>query len=306
MRSPAKKNRGDKIFAADWNLLIEAIEARTPRPGAGLELIASSGGFAYSKPPQALPNLAYPPFAVIAIAKNGTSFKVTINDGWVIERQPESDITPAVKFWMPTYGGTALDTVPRPQLTMNTGDIAWCKIETNTKGVIKTTPTILINAADQNGTHYNPVDPDASGTDGTHYVKLFKLVNDGGTPAIKSYQRSDIEHYAQLWTGENIGSGARVFKEYAETQNAYKFRCLKAKDYGGIKITENGDDIEFESDGWWGTITLDYTAAGASPVQWEFVIKGGRLFSVMAPGGASPGTEETPGIVDIPIVDTDT
>ncbi|MCX6866619.1 MAG: hypothetical protein NTV46_10460 [Verrucomicrobia bacterium] len=50
MRLPEKKKPGDPVLAADWNLLLEAIEARTPRSGAGLELVSSSGGFAYSAP----------------------------------------------------------------------------------------------------------------------------------------------------------------------------------------------------------------------------------------------------------------
>ena len=49
-RLPEKKKPGDPVLAADWNALLDAIAARTPRPGAGLELIASSGGFAYSAP----------------------------------------------------------------------------------------------------------------------------------------------------------------------------------------------------------------------------------------------------------------
>ena len=47
MRLPPKKRPGNPILASDWNTLIEALEARTPRPSAGLELISVSGGFAY-------------------------------------------------------------------------------------------------------------------------------------------------------------------------------------------------------------------------------------------------------------------
>ena len=47
MRLPPKKRPGNPILAKDWNLLIDALEARTPRPSAGLELVFTSGGFAY-------------------------------------------------------------------------------------------------------------------------------------------------------------------------------------------------------------------------------------------------------------------
>ena len=63
---------------------MDAIAARTPRPGDGLKFISSSGGFAYAapKPLDALPG--QPPFSVIGIAKSGGGYKVTIKEGKVV------------------------------------------------------------------------------------------------------------------------------------------------------------------------------------------------------------------------------
>lgn len=47
MRLPPKKRPGNPILASDWNTLIDALEARTPRTGSGLEMVSSSGGFTY-------------------------------------------------------------------------------------------------------------------------------------------------------------------------------------------------------------------------------------------------------------------
>jgi hypothetical protein len=47
MRLPGKKRSGNPILASDWNMLIDALEARTPRPGTGVELVAMTGGFTY-------------------------------------------------------------------------------------------------------------------------------------------------------------------------------------------------------------------------------------------------------------------
>jgi hypothetical protein len=47
MKLPPKKRPGNPILASDWNTLVDALGARTPRPSAGLELINTSGGFAY-------------------------------------------------------------------------------------------------------------------------------------------------------------------------------------------------------------------------------------------------------------------
>jgi hypothetical protein len=244
-RLPARKKRGDPVLAQDWNALLDAIASRTPRPGTGLELIASSGGFAYSKPgPGIAPNQNLPPFAVIGIEKKDGGYQVTVKDGWVIERKPKSGDTPAVKFHMPKVGDKTLDTIPRPQIAMAFGDTLWCKIVTDEMGEISEEPEILAAAGDQDGKHYYPVDPEGSGSDGEYFVKLFKLEDDGGTPRVKVYQQSDIEHWAQLWTGENTGGGANVFKDHKEDANIYRFRTVRG-DYG-IRQTQTTDEVELD------------------------------------------------------------
>ena len=61
MRLPEKKRPGNPVLASDWNLLLEAIAARTPRPSPGLELVHSSGGFIYRLRPVAGGGPASPP-----------------------------------------------------------------------------------------------------------------------------------------------------------------------------------------------------------------------------------------------------
>ena len=93
-RLPPKKKPRDPVLASDWNMLIDAISARTPMPGAGLDLRASSGGFAYSSPAGLLAERqSLPPFAVIGIHKaaaGGKPWSVIIKEGWVIERKPRA------------------------------------------------------------------------------------------------------------------------------------------------------------------------------------------------------------------------
>lgn len=248
MKLPPRKKKDDPILASDWNMLLDALAARTPCTGAGLALASSSGGFAYSLPtPLGQLPKGQSPFSVIAIETGGVSYLVTIKEGWVIERQPMSESSPAVLFHMPKYGTTSLNTIPRPQLSMAINDIAWCRYQTDETGLISAVPEIVVAAADQPGAHYYPVDPEASGQDGDFYVKLFKLVMDGTTPAIIVYQQSDIEHYAQLWTGENTGTGAGVFKQHDETQNIYQFRTIAGDN--GVTVTEDGDEILIELEG---------------------------------------------------------
>jgi hypothetical protein len=258
MRLPQKKKPGDPVLAADWNLLLDAIAARTPRPGTGLELIASSGGFAYSRPgvgPTQNPHL--PPFGVIGIEKDSTTYLVTLKEGWVIERKPKTGDEPTVVFHMPKAGATALDAIPRPQIAMTIGQTLWCKFTTGTTGEINAPPEIIATTDDQNGNHHYPQDPEGSGSDGTYYVKLIKLEQEDGTPKVKVYQQSDIEHWSTLWTGENNGDGARVFKEHDEDTNIYHFRTIKHREtQNQIEVIEDGDIIRVQGNNKDGTLVL--------------------------------------------------
>ena len=237
MRLPQKKKAGDPVLASDWNLLLDAIAARTPRSGAGLELIASSGGFAYSRPSAlSSPQAGLPPFSVIGIEKKNGNYLVTVKEGWVIERKPKSDNSPAIKFHMPKSGDKPLDSIPRPQISMSIGETLWCKFSTKATGEIEEEPELIASSEDKDGNHYKPEDPEGSGSEGEYYIKLFKLEDDGGSPTVKVYQQSDIEHWAQLWTGENLGPGAMVYKEYNEDDGIYNFRTIHHR--------EDDDEIE--------------------------------------------------------------
>jgi hypothetical protein len=272
MRLPQKKKPGDPVLASDWNILLDAIAARTPRPGTGLELIASSGGFAYSRPGPGLantPNL--PPFAVIGIEKDSSSYLVTIKEGWVIERKPKTSDSPTVKFHIPKAGDKALDSIPRPQIAMSIGDTLWCKVTAGITGEINAPPEILAASGDQNGNHYYPEDPEGSGSDGTYFIKLFKLEQEDGTPKVKVYQQSDIEHWAQLWTGENKGDGSRVFKEHDEAENIYYFRTIKHREtQNQIEVIEEEDIIRIQGNSKDGSLVLEGDTSSSTPLlEWQ-------------------------------------
>ena len=98
MRLPPKKRPGNPILASDWNTLIEALEARTPRPSAGLDLISMSGGFAYRVRQMGGGNGTIPgePFAEIITWKDGETKKTGIRGGvvyagdkvWNVDHKP--------------------------------------------------------------------------------------------------------------------------------------------------------------------------------------------------------------------------
>ena len=53
MRLPPTKRPGNPILAKDWNMLIDALQARTPRPGPGTEIVSSTAGFTFRVKPSA-------------------------------------------------------------------------------------------------------------------------------------------------------------------------------------------------------------------------------------------------------------
>ena len=234
MRLPPRKNPGDPVLAKDWNLLLEAIARRSPQPGEGLQLISSSGGFAYSLPPGLIvPRQVLPPFAAIGIHRAGTAWDVIIKEGWVIERKPKAraeNEEEVVKFHMPEYEGTPLDNIPRPRIGMSFGDFLYCKFKTDMQGELTETPEMIVDDEEKYGTHYQPLDPEESGVEGDYWVKILQLINDGGVPKAKVYQQSDIEHWAVLWTGINLGGGARVYKKHEDPINVFMFRSLVGHD----------------------------------------------------------------------------
>ena len=246
MNLPPKKNRGDPILARDWNLLVDAVAARTPRTGSGLHLSQTAAGFAYQFPawPQAQ-RVTPPPFGLVSIAagQDPEVFDVHIQEGWVIERKAAGEGGgPVVVFHMPKYGSTGLDGVPRPALPMTDGDTAWCVYQTDMRGEVTGTPEILVSTADQQQVHYAPVDPKGDGLGGTYAVKLLRLALENGSPVVAPFQQSDIEHCAQLWTGENLGDGRKVYKEHDEASNTYKFRTLVAG--ANVALEELDDSIK--------------------------------------------------------------
>jgi hypothetical protein len=166
---------------------------------------------------------------------------------------------------------------------MSIGDIAWCRYQTSVTGAVTAAPEIIVAAANQDGTHYYPTDPEASGANGDGYVKLFKLELDGGSPLVRVYQQSDIEHVAQLWTGENVGGGERIFKKHDEATNVYQWRTVAGRGtYTGdepdsgvteqIKVVTDGDLVRVLGNGVKGSLWYSgtgYPGSAMKILEWD-------------------------------------
>lgn len=135
MRLPSKKRPGNPILAADWNLLIDALQARTPRPSHGMEIVSSSGGFSYRMRHAAGGDLSSPgqPFAEIITWKEGETKKTGIRGGavyagdkvWNVEhRELNLDASGSYRVWL-EVGVTAnvADGVLLPGLETSTAPV---------------------------------------------------------------------------------------------------------------------------------------------------------------------------------------
>ena len=165
----------------------------------------------------------------------------------MIERQPRSGDTPAVKFHMPAYEDKPLNETPRPRVSMSIGDTLWCKVVTDMAGKVVGVPEVIASPSEEIGFHYRPQNPEASGGDGECFVKLLHLGDEAGVPKVTVFQQSDIEHWAQLWTGENLGYGAQVFKGWDDATNIYQFRSITPEEGSGsgprITVTQTAEQI---------------------------------------------------------------
>lgn len=111
MKLPSKKRPGNPILASDWNMLIDAIEARTPRPGIGTELVSTSGGFTYRVRKTAAlgPDSGECAFGEILSFKEGEQIKTGIRGGvvyagknvWNVDHHPlDLDASGTFKVWL--------------------------------------------------------------------------------------------------------------------------------------------------------------------------------------------------------------
>ena len=97
MKLPPKKRPGNPILASDWNTLIDALEARTPRPGMGLELVSAAGGFTFRARKSSASESSQStncPFGEIITYQDGDTLKTGIQGGVVYAGDKVWDVEP--------------------------------------------------------------------------------------------------------------------------------------------------------------------------------------------------------------------
>ena len=245
-----------KLNEHKWNLLGDYLKGQVINPGAGvlMERSPSSGVTISTRKPRERPPSQPPPFSVLSLSKvpesDPAEYKVTIQEGWVIERLTNST-SDSVEFHEVNIGASPMSTRPRPELTMSVGDFAMVYFTTDDEGNINSVPVIQAGAQ-TNSTHHQPPSGEGSGANGYYYVDLFELTLDAGAPVITLYQQSDIEHYRR-WIGRNLGTGRWIHKEWNGANDTYDFRRLKqvepsGRTYGKVIVPAVGTEFDAAND----------------------------------------------------------
>lgn len=188
------------------------------------------------------------PFSLIEIRPDGGSYKVSVRPGRVREILPAGGVDGIVMHDVLCDGDSLTDDPP-PEIAMTVGQALYVAYTTDNKGYVggAQVPQLFVGGDTEATVHYQPRDGEGSGgTTGAYNVKIGKLVSTVGGVGWVPYHNSDIEHYHELWTGTNIGTGAGIFKDRNASGDEYRFRRVRGQ--FGIAAMEDGDDARLDFD----------------------------------------------------------
>jgi len=236
----------------ELNDIAKRIEESYPKAGRGVTARAGADGVELSILPVA-PD--YAPFAVVDITEDGADYELTFEPGRVVCADPVSAAGgdgDGYNYFVPEIDGEPMDeedplTGELPKLTVAPGEGVFCKVHRDEFGMVIEPVELVADTIGEYSDHYQPESPDDSGHASQHdLIRILDLTEDGGLPELKIWRKSDILLTPFLWTGENVGTGARVFKKYDDQDGTYDFRSLSG--CWGAKVQELGDVIQVEAE----------------------------------------------------------
>ncbi len=193
------------------------------------------------------------PFSLANLRIDGADYFVTLHPGYLRDILPKGGIgVDGISFIMPQGGDSVpLDAATPPEFELALNDSLYLSYGTDKTGIVKGDPApavIVVPSADvpKKTTHYQPTAGDGgSGVDGLYYVRLGKLGGTGAEDATwQPFQNSDVEHYHDLFTGKNIGTGSSIFKERNVTDDSYEYRRVKGG--FGVKNTQETSAVRLD------------------------------------------------------------
>lgn len=161
-------------------------------------------------------------FDVVFVDKD----KVIVTLGFVRCVNPDAGVDSPVVDWEPTIDGVPLSADPPPEIGVAAGQVLYCEVKTNNKGIVVETPRILVGAENETGTHYQP--PQKTPQDGSLRYPIAKFEPFGDELiATQLQQGGPILVQPNLWEGQNVGGFRELYKERKNAGDYYEFRTLE-------------------------------------------------------------------------------
>lgn len=202
------------------------------------------GGSAHAIQPKPLP------FDLTLYSAGGSSYEVTVQDGWVNERSPisSSNVTFVHK------PGNILTDGDRTRFAIAVGEQVSVVVYVDEDGGLDSGSgdpvEIAITDEDQASTHYDPPIATDSGSGGVYYYKLGVLRDADATHPYPWIERfltgSHISHFRELPKFKKKAGTHDIFKEFDAAAGEYKTKGITAGD--GIDIVDDDESLEIKLD----------------------------------------------------------
>ena len=164
----------------------------------------------------------YVQFDVVFVSKD----KVIVTLGFVRCVNPDAGVDSPITDWEPTINGVPLSADDPPEIGVAAGQVLYCEVKTNNKGIVVETPRILVGVENETGTHYQP--PQKSPQDGSLRYPIAKFEQSGDElVATQLQQGGPILVQPNLWEGRNVGGFREIYKERQNAGDYYEFRTLE-------------------------------------------------------------------------------
>jgi hypothetical protein len=233
-------------------------------------------------------DLPYDPFYPILKGNETDGLLLKMIEGYVILRKKSG--SDAMAHILPSG-------IP-DDLSVAIGDKFTLKIEEDTDGVF--TSAAIIQTSGAWPTSTAPDLDAASASGGVRHIRLCEVIKETDFPEVVIWSTGHVDHFAPTIIETAEASGATLIKGYTDG----KWLLKQLVQGEGITLTENADGIEIsatdESTGWWGVLSWLFYS-GSFSTSMAVSVEAGRIISVSLDGVDQPGTQETPGGVELEV-----
>jgi hypothetical protein len=176
---------------------------------------------------------------MVKLKKNGSSYLVTVNRGFVCERLVKAQVgTNQIKFHEPSNLFT--DGEPT-EFAIEIDQSVYVEYDVSSSGEVSAVPLIVVAANDIAVTRFYPAIGEYAGQSGKFSYKLSSLIDVGGKAKLKHFLAGDnvphiIERFSMINLQNDEGTFYKVLKNYNPDTDEVFFRSLQQLDTEGIEV----------------------------------------------------------------------